>query len=129
MIEFEQLLKIFFAEQGSRADALATLAAVRAWAVERNVDNLVAAREYTSGEGPFQHRAAQNLLVGAFLVEFYRMVAEWSDWASEQVRRWPDEPGRAVADPAVLAAVARRAQWSAPPDAARARRRSAGAAD
>jgi DNA-binding PadR family transcriptional regulator len=128
-IEFEQLLKIFFAEQGSRADALTTLAAVRDWAVERNTDNLVAAREYTSGEGPFQHRAAQNLLIGAFLVEFYRMVADWSDWATEQVQRWPNEPGRAVADPAVLAAVARRAQWSTASGPARGRRRSAGAAD
>jgi PadR family transcriptional regulator AphA len=129
VVEFEQLLKIFFAEQGSRADALATLAAVRHWAVERNEDNLVAARQYTSGEGPFQHRVAQNILIGAFLVEFYRMVADWSDWATEQVRRWPDDPGRAMADPTVLTAVAQRAQWSVSPDPARGRRRSTGAAD
>ncbi len=114
VIEFEQLLKIFFAEQGSRSDALATLAAVRAWAVERNEDNLVAAREYTSGEGQFQHRAAQNLLVGAFLVEFYRMVAEWADWATEQVEGWPQDPSRAIAEPALLAEVGRRADWDRP---------------
>ena len=111
VLEFEQLLKIFFAEQGSRSDALATLAAVRAWAVERNEDNLVAAREYQAGAGPFQHRAAQNVLVGAFLVDFYRMVAEWSDWATEQVARWPEDPRRAVAEPALLAEVGRRAEW------------------
>ena len=51
-----------------------------------------------AGAGPFQHRAAQNLLVGAFLVEFYRMVAEWADWATEQVEQWPEDPSRAVAD-------------------------------
>lgn len=114
VIEFEQLLKIFFAEQGTRADALATLAAAHAWAVERNEDNLVAAREYQAGAGPFQHRAAQNVLIGAFLVDFYRLVAEWADWASEQVEGWPEDPGRATAEPALLAEVGRRAEWDRP---------------
>ena len=128
VIEFEQLLKIFFAEQGTRGDALATLAAVRAWAAERNEDNLVAAREYQAGAGQFQHRAAQNVLVGAFLVDFYRMVAEWSDWATEQVARWPEDPRRAVAEPALLAEVGRRAEWDHP-RSARTRRASPGAGD
>jgi PadR family transcriptional regulator AphA len=111
VIEFEQLLKLFFAESGSRADALATLAAARAWARERNEDNLVAARDYQAGAGQFQHRAAQNLLIGAFLVEFYRMVAQWSDWAAEQVEGWPDDPSEAVADRTVFQDVERRARW------------------
>ena len=112
VIEFEQLLKLFFAEHGSRADALATLAGAREWARERNEDNVTAARQYQAGEGEFQHRAAQNLLVGAFLVEFYRMVADWSDWAAEQVEQWPDEPSKAAApDPAVFEAMGRRARW------------------
>ncbi len=112
VIEFEQLLKLFFAEHGSRDDALATLARAREWARERNEDNVSAAREYEAGEGEFQHRAAQNLLVGAFLVEFYRMVADWADWAAEQVERWPDDPSRAGSpDPEVFEAVGRRARW------------------
>jgi PadR family transcriptional regulator AphA len=112
VIEFEQLLKLFFAEHGSRDDALATLARAREWARERNEDNVSAARDYQAGEGEFQHRAAQNLLVGAFLVEFYRMVADWADWAAEQVERWPDDPSRAAnPDPEVFEAVGRRARW------------------
>jgi PadR family transcriptional regulator AphA len=111
VLEFEQLLKIFFAEAGTRADALATLAAAHEWARERNETNLAAARAYGAGEGPFQHRVAHTLLVGAFLTEFYAMVARWADWAGEQVEQWPDDPGGATADPAALAEVARRAQW------------------
>jgi PadR family transcriptional regulator, regulatory protein AphA len=111
IIEFEQLLKLFFAENGSRTDALATLAAARTWAQERNADNLVAAREYQAGSGRFQHRAPQNLLVGAFLVEFYRMVGQWCDWAVEQVEGWPDDPSEAIADPAVFKDVEGRARW------------------
>ena len=111
VLEFEQLLKIFFAEQGSRSDALATLAATRAWARERNEDNVAAAGEYRAGAGPFQHRAAQNLLMGGFLIEFYRMVAQWADWATEQVEQWPEDPAEAVAAPEVLAEMERRARW------------------
>lgn len=111
VLEFEQLLKIGFADQGSRADTLATLAAARAWARERNAENLEVARTYAAGEGPFQHRAAQTMLVGGFLTEFYAMVARWSEWATAQAEQWPDDPAEAVPDPAALAEIARRADW------------------
>jgi len=111
VLESEQLLKVSFAEHGTKADALATVAAARAWARERNEENVAAARAYRDGRGPFQHRAAQNMLVGAFLTEYYRMVAEWADWAAEQVERWPDDPARAVPDQAELERVVRRAEW------------------
>jgi PadR family transcriptional regulator, regulatory protein AphA len=111
VLEFEQLLKISFAEHGTKADALATLAAAREWAKERNVENLAAGRAYLEGRGPFQHRAAQNMLAGAFLTELYRMVAQWAEWATEQVERWPDDPAQAVPDQAAFEQIVRRAQW------------------
>ena len=112
VLESEQLLKLFFAEHGSREDALATLAQARAWAEERNAGNLDAARSYLAGEAPFQSRAAQTVLVGRFLTEFYRLFAEWSDWATSQVERWPDDPSAAVPDLDVLRETVRRAEWS-----------------
>jgi PadR family transcriptional regulator, regulatory protein AphA len=112
VLESEQLLKIFFAEAGTRADALATLDATREWARERNEQNLAAARAYAAGEGPFQHRAARTMLVGAFLTDFYAMVARWSQWAREQVEGWPDAPGDAEPDLAELERIATRARWS-----------------
>ena len=112
VLESEQLVKVLFAHQGTRADTLATLAAARAWAAEQNADNLSAGRAYAAGEGEFQPHAAQNMLAGAFLTELYRMVAEWSDWATGLVETWPDDPSEAVADLDALAAVVRRAAWS-----------------
>ena len=94
VIEFEQLLKVSFADHGTKADALAQLAAARAWAEERNTENLTTANAYLAGEGPFQHRAAQSILTGGFFTELYRMVAQWADWASTQVEQWPDDPSR-----------------------------------
>jgi len=111
VLEFEQLVKVAFAENGSRDDALRTLAAAREWAVERNAENLTVARQYLAGEGEFPQRAAQSVLVGRFLTEYYRMVAEWADWAAEQVGEWPDEPARAELDPAALRETAERADW------------------
>ena len=112
VLEFEQLLKLGFAANGTRADALAQLAAARAWASERNQENLEAARAYARGTGPFPERAAQNLLVGGFLTDYYAMVAHWAEWATTLVEAWPETPGEAVADPAALREVLARAEWS-----------------
>jgi PadR family transcriptional regulator AphA len=112
VLESEQLLKLFFAENGSREDALATLAQARAWAEERNAGNLEAARSYLAGDAPFQSRAAQTMLVGRFLTDFYRLVAEWSDWASSQVEAWPQDPSAAVPDDSALRETVARASWS-----------------
>lgn len=111
VLEFEQLLKISFAEHGTKADALATIAAAHTWAEERNEENLATARAYLGGRGPFQHRAAQNMLAGAFLTEFYRMVAQWAEWAAGQVEQWPDDPAQAVPDQAAFEQIVRRAEW------------------
>jgi PadR family transcriptional regulator AphA len=111
VLEFEQLLKVWFSDHGTKADALASLAAARAWAAEQNEENKRAARAYEAGQGPFQHRAAQNMLAGAFLTDFCLLVARWAEWASGHVERWPDDPGQAVADPASMAAIAERADW------------------
>ena len=111
VVEFEQLVKLSFAEHGTRADALRTVAAARAWARDRNVENLAAAREYAAGEGPYQDRAAQGMLAGAFFTDLYATVARWADWAEAQIERWPEDPAEAVADPDELRAIARRADW------------------
>jgi DNA-binding PadR family transcriptional regulator len=111
VLEFEQLLKVWFSDHGTRADALASLAAARAWAAEQNEENKRAARAYLAGEGPFQQRAAQNMLAGAFLTDFCRLVARWAEWASDQVEQWPDDPSRATVDQAAMAAIAERADW------------------
>jgi PadR family transcriptional regulator AphA len=112
VLEFEQLLKIMFAENGTKADVLAQLAAARSWAAEQNEENLAAAQAYSSGQGPFQSRAAQTMLTGAFLTDFYATVARWAEWATGVVEAWPDDPRQAVADPEALLDILRRADWT-----------------
>jgi PadR family transcriptional regulator, regulatory protein AphA len=112
VLEFEQLLKVMFAENGTKADVLAQLAAARSWAAEQNEENLAAAQAYSSGHGPFQSRAAQAMLTGAFLTDFYATVARWAEWATGVVEAWPDDPRQAVADPEALRDILRRANWT-----------------
>lgn len=111
VLEFEQLLKVSFAENGTKSDALKTLTAAREWAEERNQFNLVALRAYTTGRGAFQERAAQNQLTGRFLTDFYAMVGQWAEWATDQVGEWPENPRDAVPDQEAMEETARRAKW------------------
>jgi DNA-binding PadR family transcriptional regulator len=91
VLEFEQLLKISFADSGRKADILANLDATRAWVVDQNEENLATARTYLEGRSAFPQRAALNQLAGRFLTDFYVTVARWVDWASGIVADWPDD--------------------------------------
>jgi PadR family transcriptional regulator AphA len=108
VLEFEQLLKVFFADHGTKADALQAVANIRAWAQDRTEENIAVARSYVAGTGPFPERAAMLSVVGRFLTEFADMVAVWADWAAGVIDTWPDDPSRAQADWAFMEQLALR---------------------
>lgn len=118
VLEFEQLMKVFFADNGTTDDVRRTLDEARAWAHERTLVNIDVGRSYLEGRSPFPERAAVNMLVGRFLDDFLETVDRWAEWAAETVDTWPDCPRDAEADPVALArsvdqAVARAARWRA----------------
>lgn len=91
VLECEQLVKIHFADSGSKADVLANLDAMRAWVLEQNEEHLATARAYAEGRGAFPDRAALNQLPGRFLTDYYLFAARWVDWATGVVQTWPDD--------------------------------------
>jgi PadR family transcriptional regulator, regulatory protein AphA len=91
VLEFEQLIKVFFAEHATKQDLLATLAGVRAWSDQRLSANAPLPQAYLAGKGPFPERLPWLILVGQFLVDFHLMVERWAGWASEIVETWPDD--------------------------------------
>jgi PadR family transcriptional regulator, regulatory protein AphA len=109
-LEFEQLVKIHFADRSTRAAVRHGLAATLAWVAAQNEENLATARAYVAGAGEFPERAAVNHLVGRFLTDYYAMVTNWASWAIETVDAWPEDPSRAPVDPAALAETLRRAE-------------------
>jgi PadR family transcriptional regulator AphA len=108
VLEFEQLLKVFFADHGTRDDALAAVGHIRVWAQQQDAENIAVARAYVAGTGPFPERAAVLAVVGRFMTDFADMVSAWAQWATGIIEEWPDQPR--LAQPAwdVLEEVARR---------------------
>jgi hypothetical protein len=109
-IESEQLLKVFFAEQGAAESVRTTIASVRQWAREQAEENVAVARSYLDGDGPFPDRAAVLALTGRFMTDFVDMVARWADWAATVVDDWPDDPKHAQPEWTVFEEIVRRGE-------------------
>ena len=108
VLEFEQLLKVFFADQGTKTDALDAVATIKQWARDRNAENIMVARSYVAGTGPFPERAAVLSVVGRFLTDFADMVNEWADRATTTIDSWPEDPSRAEPDWTFMKQLAKR---------------------
>jgi DNA-binding PadR family transcriptional regulator len=98
VLEFEQLIKVFFAEHGTKDDLLATLAGIREWSGEVLAASARVPEAYLAGVGPFPERLPWLLLVGQFLLDFYVMVEGWADWAHGIVDAWPDDLSKVQPD-------------------------------
>jgi PadR family transcriptional regulator AphA len=113
-LEIEGLLKVFFAEHGSRRATLAHIDEIRSWAERRTVENIQIPRGYLDGQAPFPDRLAQIVVVGRFLTDFADMVDAWADWATTIVSDWPEPPAGAEPDWTTVRDVASRPLPSAP---------------
>ena len=108
VIEFESLVKVFFAEHGTKADLQATIAGAHEW-VDRGYEASAGiSRAYLDGEGGFPDRLPWLVLCGQFLQEIYDAVERWADWAGQVVESWPDDLAQAEPDWAALEAMAER---------------------
>jgi DNA-binding PadR family transcriptional regulator len=101
-LEFEQLVQVFFAEMGSKADLLATLDAARHWSDDETLATGYIAKEYLDGRGGFPERLPWLILVGQLLEDFVVMIHDWATWASDVVDDWPDDLSAAAPDLSVL---------------------------
>lgn len=89
-VEFEGLVKVLFAEQGTKRQLLATLASVRDRVREMRYAEAATAREIIRTGGTLP-RLPVNALVFEFLWEHWDMVLRWVQWAHEQVSQWPEK--------------------------------------
>lgn len=107
VLEWEQLLKVFFAEHGTKSAALANLRAAREWGDDIEALSIALSREYLAG-GPFPDRMPQLILTGHFLTEFGDLVSRWAQWAQDVITTWPEEMTGMPPDLASLRAIAER---------------------
>ena len=102
VLEWEQLVKVFFSDNGTKAGALATVEAALEWARARSALTAAVGHQYLDQGGPFPERSAQTNVSVRFLIDFYALVADWARWAHAIVETWPDDPSQAIADEALL---------------------------
>jgi DNA-binding PadR family transcriptional regulator len=114
LLESEHLVKVFFAEHGTKENLQRTIAAMRDWAEQDVALHAGIARSYLAGIGQFPERAAIIILSGRYLAELADMTRRWADWASEVIESWPEDPKAAEPDWASFAAVASLAGPSLP---------------
>jgi DNA-binding PadR family transcriptional regulator len=114
VLECEALVKLFYAEHGTKQDMLATLARMQAWADERREAGSGLSRAYLDGRGAFPERLPWLVLCGQFLEELDLMVERWTAWATSVVEEWPDDVRQATPAYDVLEQqAARDAAWVA----------------
>jgi len=87
--ESEALLKVFFAENGTRDDLLASIRALREEALETIEHFQRTADPYERGEGRHPERFALSALVARLLSEHHAVTARWAEWAERVVSDWP----------------------------------------
>jgi len=89
-LESEALLRIFFAEHGTKDGLLATLTELEGQALAMRRQAVEQGAEYLAGDAPFQERIHILGLVGRFTLDHTALVADWARWARAEIERWPD---------------------------------------
>ena len=101
--ESEALVRLFFAEHGTKEGLLATLAELEAQTAQLRAQSLAQGAEYLGDEAPFPERIHILGLVGKFVLDQTNLVAEWARWARAEVEGWPDVAEADVSPEAVEA--------------------------
>lgn len=101
-LESEGVLRVFFAEHGSKDGLVATLRELEHQATALRNQAVAQAEEYLAGTGLFPERAHILALAGKFVLEHSALMAEWARWAQTEVEGWPGVDAAPVS-PAVRA--------------------------
>jgi PadR family transcriptional regulator, regulatory protein AphA len=91
LVEFEGIVKVLFAEQGSKEELLATLRSIREQAQRTRHEHAALAHDLSRTGGPFPDRLHINELVFKFMWEQTETVIRWATWAEQQVADWPTD--------------------------------------
>jgi DNA-binding PadR family transcriptional regulator len=87
-LEFEAMLKVFFADQAGKDQLLANLAAVRAAADAELVRGHAFDADYDVTGGPFPERLHIIRLVVDLYERLLQTTLDWADDAQRQAKRW-----------------------------------------
>jgi DNA-binding PadR family transcriptional regulator len=94
LVEFEGIVKVLFAEHGTKQQLLATLRLIREQAEKTRQEHAALAENLAQNGGPFPSRLHLNALVFQFMWDQTETIIRWATWAEGQVADWPEDISR-----------------------------------
>jgi PadR family transcriptional regulator, regulatory protein AphA len=91
LVEFDGIVKVLFAEHGTKEQLLATLRSIRGEAERTREEHAALAQDLAVTGGPFPSRLHLNMLVFKFMWDQTETLINWANWAERQVAAWPDD--------------------------------------
>lgn len=88
--ESEAVLRIAFAEHGTKSAALDTLSELRSNVAARRQTVTDVAREYLEGRGRYPERVHVIAVVSRFFGDYFALLEEWATWAIGEIETWDD---------------------------------------
>ena len=92
-LEFEAMVRLGFADQGTKQQALASVDSIARHAEQRYREGLEQVREYLDDGGPFPERLHLIALTATFHAEYLRLLRDWAARARAEVESWPTTEG------------------------------------
>jgi PadR family transcriptional regulator, regulatory protein AphA len=90
-LEFETLIKVFFAEHSSKDQLIANLTQIHDGTADRVARDADWAEHYLTTGGQFPDRLAIISLVGTLQAEINHAIWAWARWALRTVEAWPED--------------------------------------
>jgi PadR family transcriptional regulator AphA len=91
LLEFEGIVKVLFAEQGSKQQLQATLRSIREHAQRTRAEHAALAGDLAQTGGPFPDRLHLNALVFQFMWDHTETIISWATRAEQLVAEWPED--------------------------------------
>ena len=89
-LQIETMLRLLYADQGSKQDLLAAVRSIRRWVLAQTPAGLSQIRDYLEDEKyPFPHRLHINALFTLFYVNVFEQIIIWADQAEAEITTWP----------------------------------------
>jgi PadR family transcriptional regulator, regulatory protein AphA len=92
-LEFEAVLRLFYADAADKDAVLSTLAHTQADLGQRYAEGMMLAEGWLRGEAPFPERLHISALVAAFTRDLLSLMIHWSEFAQEEIEQWPRTDG------------------------------------
>lgn len=88
-LEVEALLRLLFADHGSREDLLGALGELESDIGEHHQAIVDLMASYLDGGHPFPQRTHLSVLFATFQIEMFKTIERWIEFARDEIDEWP----------------------------------------